>query len=72
MHSSLLQRALRVDNLSEELHCQTMRVYASLGDQAGLAYQYQDLQKALSDELGIAPLISTTRLYQRLVEGLRA
>jgi Response regulator containing CheY-like receiver and SARP domains len=28
----LLQRALRVDNLSEELHCQTMRVHASLGE----------------------------------------
>jgi LuxR family transcriptional regulator, maltose regulon positive regulatory protein len=68
----LLHRALRVDNLSEELHCQTMRVYAGLGDQAGLALQYQDLQKALFDELGMDPLISTTRLYQRLLESLRS
>ena len=67
----LLQRALRVDNLSEELHCQTMKVYAALGDQAGLAHQYQDLQKALTVELGLQPLISTTRLYQHLVGGLR-
>jgi DNA-binding SARP family transcriptional activator len=68
----LLQRALRVDSLSEELHCQTMRVHASLGDQAGLAHQYQDLQKALTEELGMEPLVSTTRLYQRLVEGLKS
>ena len=68
----LLQRALRVDNLSEELHCQTMRVYATLGDQAGLAHLYQDLQKALSEELGMEPLVSTTRLYQRLLDGLKA
>jgi DNA-binding SARP family transcriptional activator len=61
-----------VDSLSEELHCQTMRVHASLGDQAGLAHQYQDLQKALTEELGMEPLVSTTRLYQRLVEGLKS
>ena len=68
----LLQRALRVDNLSEELHCQTMRAYASLGDQAGLVHQYQGLQKTLSDELGMEPLVSTAKLYQRLVQGLKA
>jgi DNA-binding SARP family transcriptional activator len=61
-----------VDNLSEELHCQTLLVHASLGDQGGLAHQYQDLQKALSEELGMEPLVSTTRLYQRLVEGLKS
>jgi DNA-binding SARP family transcriptional activator len=49
-----------------------MRAYAALGDQAGLAHQYQDLQKALSAELGMEPLVSTTKLYQRLVEGMKA
>jgi LuxR family maltose regulon positive regulatory protein len=68
----LLQRALRVDNLSEELHCQAMRVYAALGDQAGLVHQYQDLEKTLSVELGMKPLVSTQKLYQRLVSGLNA
>lgn len=68
----LLQRALRVDNLSEDLHCQTMRAYAALGDRAGLAHQYQDLQKTLSAELGMEPLVSTTKLYQRLVEGKKS
>jgi two-component SAPR family response regulator len=66
----LLQRALRVDNLSEDLHCQAMRVYAALGDRTGLAHQYQDLQQALFADLGLQPLASTTRLYQRLIESM--
>ncbi|NJD59254.1 MAG: hypothetical protein FIA98_07630, partial [Anaerolineae bacterium] len=48
----LLHRALRVDNLLEELHCQVMRVYCALGDRAGLMRQYQDLVEILADELG--------------------
>jgi DNA-binding SARP family transcriptional activator len=68
----LLQRALRVDNLNEDLHCQAMRTYVALGDQAGLVHQYQDLEKTLSVELGMEPLVSTQKLYQRLVGSLRA
>ncbi|HEX7621019.1 MAG TPA: BTAD domain-containing putative transcriptional regulator [Anaerolineales bacterium] len=68
----LLQRALRVDNLNEDLHCQTMRSYVALGDQAGLVHQYQDLEKTLMGELGMEPLVTTQKLYQRLVHGLRA
>jgi len=67
----LLQRALRVDNLNEDLHCQAMRTYVALGDQAGLVHQYQDLKKTLSAELGMEPLVSTQKLYQRLAGGLR-
>jgi two-component SAPR family response regulator len=67
----LLQRALRVDNLNEDLHCQTMRTYVALGDQAGLVHQYQDLEKTLSVELGMEPLVTTQKLYQRLVRNLR-
>jgi two-component SAPR family response regulator len=67
----LLQRALRVDNLNEDVHCQAMRTYVALGDQAGLVHQYQDLQKALSEELGMEPLVSTQKLYQGLVSSLK-
>jgi LuxR family transcriptional regulator, maltose regulon positive regulatory protein len=68
----LLQRALRVDNLDEEVHCQAMRTYIALGDQAGLVHQYQELEKILSVELGMEPLVSTQKLYKRLVRGLKA
>lgn len=67
----LLQRALRVDNLNEDLHCQAMRTYVALGDQAGLVHQYQDLEKTLSVELGMEPLVSTRMLYKRLVSSLK-
>jgi two-component SAPR family response regulator len=63
----LLQRALRVDNLLEDLHCQSMRVYAALGDRAGLVRQYQDLKEVLWDELEMQPLETTIRLYERLL-----
>jgi|GEM_PF-562599 len=64
----LVQRALRVDNLSEDLHCQAMRVYASLGDRAGLVKQYQELKEVLFSELGMEPLAATRKLYQKLIE----
>ena len=68
----LLQRALRVDNLLEDLHCQAIRVYTALGDRAGLARQYQDLKEVLAAEMGLEPLTTTTRLYQRLVESMQS
>jgi two-component SAPR family response regulator len=49
----LLHRALRVDNLLEDLYCQAMRVYAALGDRAGLVRLYQELQEVLDQELGM-------------------
>ena len=63
----LLQRALRVDNLLEDLHCQSMRVYAALGDRAGLVRQYQELKDVLHGELDMQPLETTNRLYERLL-----
>ena len=66
----LLHRALRIDNLVEELHCQVMRVYSALGDRAGLMRQYQELNDLLKNELGIEPLPGTKSLYDRLLAGM--
>jgi LuxR family transcriptional regulator, maltose regulon positive regulatory protein len=66
----LLHRALRMDNLLEELHCQVMRVYAALGDRAGLVRQYQELNDVLAGEMGIEPLPTTKKMYDRLLEGM--
>jgi LuxR family maltose regulon positive regulatory protein len=65
-----LERALRVDSLTEDIHCQVMRVYAALGDRSGLAQEYQDLKQILLRELDIEPLQSTKRLYQSLMDRL--
>jgi LuxR family maltose regulon positive regulatory protein len=64
----LLERALRVDNLQEDLHCQALRVYAALGDRAGLVRQYQEMKRVLAKELDMEPLQSTAALYQSLLE----
>jgi LuxR family maltose regulon positive regulatory protein len=66
----LLHRALRMDNLLEDLHCQVMRVYAALGDRAGLMRQYQELNDVLASEMGIEPLLATKKLYDRLLVGM--
>ena len=55
----LLHRALRMDNLLEDLHCQVMRVYSAPGDRAGLMRQYQELNEILIGELRIEPLPTT-------------
>ncbi|MFZ5903368.1 MAG: BTAD domain-containing putative transcriptional regulator [Chloroflexota bacterium] len=64
----LLERALRVDNLQEDLHCQALRAHAALGDRAGLASQYQEMKRVFAKELDMEPLQSTTALYQSLME----
>ncbi len=66
----LLHRALRMDNLLEDLHCQVMRVYTALGDRAGLMRQYQELNEILADDMGIEPLPTTKKLYDRLLAGM--
>ncbi|MBN2116225.1 MAG: tetratricopeptide repeat protein [Anaerolineales bacterium] len=67
----LLERALRVDNLQEDLHCQSLRVYAALGDRSGLVNQYQEMKRVLEKELNMEPLQSTAKLYQSLLERFR-
>jgi DNA-binding SARP family transcriptional activator len=63
----LFQRALRFDNLLEKLLCQAMRVFAAPGDQSGLKRQYQELHDLLADGMGIEPLPTTRKLYDRLL-----
>jgi two-component SAPR family response regulator len=68
----LLERALRVDSLQEDLQCQVMRTYAALGDRAGLINQYQEMKRILFKELDMEPLPSTQALYQRLMENFKS
>ena len=61
-----IERTLQIDGLSEESHREAMRYYAAIGDEVGLARQYQQLQQALYDELNIKPSSQTQELYRRL------
>ncbi len=67
----LLERALRVDSLQEDLHCQAMRVHAALGDRAALIQQYQDMKQVLATELDLQPMPSSELLYRELLTRLR-
>jgi len=66
----LFERALRVDNLQEDVHCQALKVYAALGDRAGLLNQYQEMKNIFAKELDMEPLQSTTVLFKSLLEKL--
>lgn len=66
----LIERALRVDNLQEDLHCQALKIHAALGDRAGLLNAYQEMKRILAEELDMQPLQSTSELYQNLLHRL--
>ncbi len=53
------------------MHCQVLRVYAALGDRAGLINQYQEMKRVLAKELDMEPLPATEALYQRLLENFK-
>ena len=67
----LIERALRVDKLQEDLHAQAMKIYATLGDRSGLVSQYQEMKSLLTKELGMKPLSTTDALYKKLLDGFR-
>jgi LuxR family maltose regulon positive regulatory protein len=67
----LLERALRVDSLQEDLYCQSLRVHAALGDRAGLVSLYQEMKRVLAKELDMEPLPATESLYQKLLENFK-
>jgi len=58
------RRWLRLDSLREEAHYQLMRLYAWSGQRSAALLQYRDCLRALEEELGVAPLAETTRLYE--------
>jgi len=62
----LLDHDLHVNNLQEDLHCQVMRIYAALGNRAGLVQQYQGLKRIISRELSVEPTQSSAKLYQTI------
>lgn len=67
---ALLQRAITLDPLLEDLYCNLMRYYAEVGNRSGVARQYQLLSQHLGDELGVPPSATTQDLYAQLMAGL--
>jgi DNA-binding SARP family transcriptional activator/predicted ATPase len=63
------RRWLEVDPLHEPAHRELIRLYAWSGDRAAALEQYRNCVRTLSQELGVAPLDETARLYEQVNDG---
>ncbi len=62
------RRWLALDRLNEQAHRFLMRLYDWSGQHAAALRQYRDCVQTLDQELGVAPLEATTRLYEAIRE----
>lgn len=62
------QRLLVCDPLHEPAHRVTMLLYAWTGQPQNALRQYRECVRVLSEELGVAPLPETTRVYEAIKE----
>src|SRR5579884_2313906 len=63
------RRWLALDRLHEPAHRSLMQLYAWSDQRASALHQYRECMQVLEQELGVAPLESTTRLYQAIKEN---
>lgn len=62
-------RWLALDPLHEAAHRQLIQLYALSGERSLALRQYHECVRVLDQELGVAPLDETTRLYQQVFEN---
>jgi DNA-binding SARP family transcriptional activator len=62
------QRLLAVDPLHEPARRVLMLLYVWTGQQPAALHQYRECVRILSEELGVAPLAETTRVYEAIKE----
>ncbi len=63
------RRWLQLDPLHEPVHRWLMQLYARSGQRAAALRQYQECERILAEELGVAPSAETTALYERIRTG---
>ena len=63
------RRWLALDPLNEEAHRQLMLLYALNGQRSAALHQYQECQRLLQSEMGIAPERKTSELFGRIEQG---
>ncbi len=63
------RRWLSLDRLHEPAYRQLMQLYTWAGQRAAALHQYRECVQVLEQELGVAPLEATTRLYQSIKEN---
>ena len=62
------QRLLTIDPLHEPAHRVLMLLYVWTGQEPAALRQYRACVRALSEELGVAPLPETTQVYEAIKE----
>ena len=62
-----LQAMIRMDPLAEEGYVSLMKIYREMHAYSKAAFTYQKLRTVLAEELGIAPLEETSKLYRELM-----
>ena len=62
------QRVLNEDPCLEDAHRLAMRIYARVGNRAGVARQYSLCRKALQEEVAALPSVQTETLYTELMQ----
>lgn len=67
----LVQRAVAIDPLSEELHAELMRLYGAAGQPAAALRQYRKLERILQVELGLTPSPTIRQLAEELTASGR-
>ncbi len=65
------RRWLSLDPLDEAGHRLLMQVYAWAGQRAAALRQYQECQRLINAELGVAPAAETTALYEQIRGGVQ-
>ncbi len=60
---------LALDELHEPTHRRLIELYASAGRRADALVQYRECVRVLDRDLGVAPLIETTELYNAISAG---
>ena len=62
------QRAINEDNLLEDAYRLAMQIYASMGNRAAMALQYQRCVEVLDREINALPSPKTVELYEMLIK----
>ena len=64
-----LQKVITNERTHEEAHSRLMRLYATTGRRREALLQYQRLQKALFEDLGMEPDATSRRLREKILAG---
>jgi DNA-binding SARP family transcriptional activator len=63
-----LERALAFDFLQEDLQREAMRLQYLTGDRPGAIRRYDQLRRALDEEMGVPPMSETRQVYDSIIK----